>query len=765
MFKNFRKKSLYSKYMFSYLLVIIIGLSITIITSFLSRDIVVSEVSEAHYNSLKKVKDIVDSKLMELDQLYIQIGLDATIKEAMYIDVPLEPEHILKVAEIQSEFFKYKVANSVIENLYIYLRKQNMVLSDSGRYDIDFFEEVIFPYDKDIFEYCMNNDIAGIVSFETDENPQERKIVYCRPLPLGRISEPSGKLIVLIDENIIKKIMEELKWTSDSQLFITDSNDNILLNVGDADNETDIKYTDISEGNGVEVLNGNVVSYVNSDVSDWQFISIIPENTFFINVKRTTNIALYGFILFLLVGLVVSWMLAKRNLGPIDKLIAFIEEDIKEQKSKDDNEYEFIEKVLHKIKGEREQFNKNIHNLNIKLKNQFLTKLLDGTIEPNTIDDMKKMYSIDISDEKYYVAAFFYVDDFNNLIFNETAEENVEPNIEIAKFFIANMIEEMFSEEFDVITAQIDAYTVGLISFGKDQVRDCIYNIGNIVNSGVNYLKTKFGIVVSASISNSNQGYIGLQTSYSEALESMEYQILMGRGRVILFRDIHIDVEQEEDYYFLKEIGKWSQIVLTKDFTNAKKIIDDIFNKWLVDDLHPGNLVKYRMNEIINSTINIVKEIKILHNYQYSNIINKLIECKTLPELRNEIISILDNLNNNLNIEDKNNIDLHVMVMDYINKNYYLQKLNISMIADIYNVNISYLSNEFKKKTGIGALDYLQLTRIEKAKELLRNSDKKNKEILNEVGFTNEVSFIRVFKRFEGITPGQFREINGERRN
>ena len=119
----------------------------------------------------------------------------------------------------------------------------------------------------------------------------------------------------------------------------------------------------------------------------------------------------------------------------------------------------------------------------------------------------------------------------------------------------------------------------------------------------VNYLKTKFGITVSASISNSHQGYLGIQTSYYEALESMEYQILTGKGRVILFRDIHIDAEQEEDYYFLKEVSKWLQVVLAKDFENAKKIIEDIFNKWLVDDMHAANLIKYRMNEIIKEII------------------------------------------------------------------------------------------------------------------------------------------------------------------
>jgi YesN/AraC family two-component response regulator len=59
---------------------------------------------------------------------------------------------------------------------------------------------------------------------------------------------------------------------------------------------------------------------------------------------------------------------------------------------------------------------------------------------------------------------------------------------------------------------------------------------------------------------------------------------------------------------------------------------------------------------------------------------------------------------------------------------------------------------------GIGPLEYLQLLRIEKAKKLLMDNSKSLKEIMEKVGFVNEVSLIRVFKKYEGITPGLYRK-------
>lgn len=85
--------------------------------------------------------------------------------------------------------------------------------------------------------------------------------------------------------------------------------------------------------------------------------------------------------------------------------------------------------------------------------------------------------------------------------------------------------------------------------------------------------------------------------------------------------------------------------------------------------------------------------------------------------------------------------------------------LSVASLAEFLKITPSYLSRFFKRNTGKGVLEYIHECRIEKAKEImLQNPDVKAKEVAEAVGFANLATFIRVFKKREGITPGQFRE-------
>lgn len=85
--------------------------------------------------------------------------------------------------------------------------------------------------------------------------------------------------------------------------------------------------------------------------------------------------------------------------------------------------------------------------------------------------------------------------------------------------------------------------------------------------------------------------------------------------------------------------------------------------------------------------------------------------------------------------------------------------LSVASLAELLNITPSYLSRFFKRNTGKGVLEYIHECRVEKAKEMmLQNPDIKAKEVAEAVGFANLATFIRVFKKREGITPGQFRE-------
>lgn len=72
----------------------------------------------------------------------------------------------------------------------------------------------------------------------------------------------------------------------------------------------------------------------------------------------------------------------------------------------------------------------------------------------------------------------------------------------------------------------------------------------------------------------------------------------------------------------------------------------------------------------------------------------------------------------------------------------------------------AYLSVLFKKETGMALADFIQLQRIEEAKNLLRFSDYQISEISTFLAFSSQSYFTSVFKRHTGVTPKKYREAN-----
>lgn len=66
----------------------------------------------------------------------------------------------------------------------------------------------------------------------------------------------------------------------------------------------------------------------------------------------------------------------------------------------------------------------------------------------------------------------------------------------------------------------------------------------------------------------------------------------------------------------------------------------------------------------------------------------------------------------------------------------------------------------FKEAFGENFGDFVQQLRINKAKRLLIESDISQQEIANLVGYSNSITFGRMFKRVVGMTPGEYRKQN-----
>lgn len=93
-----------------------------------------------------------------------------------------------------------------------------------------------------------------------------------------------------------------------------------------------------------------------------------------------------------------------------------------------------------------------------------------------------------------------------------------------------------------------------------------------------------------------------------------------------------------------------------------------------------------------------------------------------------------------------------------IKEQYTQQNLMIANVAAEIGVSPNHLSCIFKQKTGKGFAKYLTELRIEKAKELLKNTEFTNAEISEKVGYSNPNYFSTVFHRTVGMTAKEYRE-------
>lgn len=98
-------------------------------------------------------------------------------------------------------------------------------------------------------------------------------------------------------------------------------------------------------------------------------------------------------------------------------------------------------------------------------------------------------------------------------------------------------------------------------------------------------------------------------------------------------------------------------------------------------------------------------------------------------------------------------------LVKYINENY-RSEISLTGAAQVLNMNANYVSQLFKKEAGITFVHYITQKRLEDAKELLSTTKKPLTDIAVEVGFNDTFHFIKTFKKFVGVTPGQYRSNN-----
>ena len=188
----------------------------------------------------------------------------------------------------------------------------------------------------------------------------------------------------------------------------------------------------------------------------------------------------------------------------------------------------------------------------------------------------------------------------------------------------------------------------------------------------------------------------------------------------------------------------------------------DPFGQEYIDQLIKGN-IKYlfHTNDFPKVKDTILKEIKdALEIYQTANSNWPIMLKASLLKIIATLISH-ELLVHTVLPENKGNEKAIIAktIMNYIHENY-KNKITLEQLANHVNFSVQYFCKFFKSIFGRTAIEYINEYRLEKACQLLVQTNDKIIDIAFSVGFDNFSYFIHKFKSLKGITPSTYRHNN-----
>lgn len=93
-------------------------------------------------------------------------------------------------------------------------------------------------------------------------------------------------------------------------------------------------------------------------------------------------------------------------------------------------------------------------------------------------------------------------------------------------------------------------------------------------------------------------------------------------------------------------------------------------------------------------------------------------------------------------------------------KQHFREDVTLVNVAEELNVSLFYLSKLFRKHTGTNFTEYLTQLRVEQAKKLLAAGEMSVKEVAYAAGFNSQSYFSKIFKKYAGVAPSEYRETD-----
>ena len=271
--------------------------------------------------------------------------------------------------------------------------------------------------------------------------------------------------------------------------------------------------------------------------------------------------------------------------------------------------------------------------------------------------------------------------------------------------------------------------------------------------------KSLFGVELKAGVGRRCNEVSQLRESLFEARSALEYDRVVGGGKAIYIRD----VERMTRHPATLDSRYEQRLTAVVKFGSGEQIESEISE--ILTGLADVDLGSWKYRAYVLGILNALNQIIALYDLPAEEIMGEegtlLLESgggTGLPALKQWLVAVCIRISGYMNQRRSSMAGTLVeKAKQFILRHYTNSELSVETVCEHLHISQSYFSSIFKQDTGKSFVQYLTDVRMDRAADLLRESDEKTYLIAQRVGYDEPNYFSYVFKRKFKVSPSQYR--------
>lgn len=762
--KSIRYYKVYSKILISYISIITLCIILVCIILFqlfsFSSTLEINRVSEAMLSQISYSSDMVYEQMYTVGS---QMLNDNNIMSFMF---EKEAEPVLEY-QISKELCNLKVIYPFINSIMIYNGNIKKYLNTEGinievpkvivnQINNTSNDNVNIKYSELIPRIESNN------SFSPSSGIPVHVLTYIIYPNLTYLMPAKYAMVVSIRADFLQDTMRKANDNLKGELMIMDPKGIVLSDthsgifMKNMYSESHIKkIIDSHDNKGyfIEKINGErqLINFIKSEKNGWIYVSIKPYHLLLSSLYTLRNIVISICVVFIFIGILISFVQTKKIYNPLQSLLKKVGGVTEGQKLKKGlNEYDMLSETFSRAQDKANSLEMSLKSVFPVLEENYFNSLLTGNVNEwsNAIKSLKES-KIKL-DAPNFCVLVFKIDRYDYHFSGLSRKDQG-----LLRFAICNIASELIGNLCENNAVNTDKDHVVMLMQLKSPAlpQGMTETLAEIQKSFCHYFKFTLTIGIGDIVDTKENIYL----SYQSADDYASYRILFGHGSVIDHDKVKSRISEEDEYPVKLE----RNIVDALQLNNKKAVEKEIHSFVMsISAMAYKNIYLY-INQLLLSILKHFNNSLLLgsdERMDFHRLALEISKKETIEEVETSIreycFAII------MRIEEKKkrrNMQVITNIEKVIREQYIDPNLCLDGIAEQVNLSSNYLGKLFKTATNLSFNDYLNNVRLDKAKELLKETSDSSAEICRLVGISNNSYFFTLFKKTNGMTPNQYR--------